>query len=322
MQVYVNGERRDLPGTPTLAELLAAEGVPLDWLAAAVDGTVIRRAEWASTRLYEGARVEIVTAMAGGEDALEIAGVAIPSRLFTGTGKYPDMETMRQALRESGTGLVTVAVRLMTAGVGTPILPELELQHYRLLPNTAGAHSAAEAVHAARLGRELTGTNWVKLEVIGEETTLWPDTAETIAATKTLVAEGFVVLAYTSPDLVAGLRLEDAGAAAVMPLAAPIGSGQGLQDWAGLVRLRERLTVPMVVDAGIGAPSDAALAMELGADAVLINTAIARAKDPVRMARAMRLAVQAGREAYLAGRIPKLPHAEPSSPVGGVPGRA
>jgi thiazole synthase len=321
MKVRLNGSPREVPAGLTLAELIAREGLPTAYVAVAVNGRVVPRAEWPTTRLEEGWEVEVVTAMAGGEDdLLTIAGVSFRSRLFTGTGKFPDMATMRAALAASGSELVTVAVRLMGAEAKEPILPHLELDRYRILPNTAGARSAEQAVHIARLGRELTGTHWVKLEVIGEPTTLWPDTAETVAATKTLVAEGFVVLAYTSPDLVAALRLEEAGAAAVMPLAAPIGSGQGLQDWAGLIRIRERLSVPMVVDAGLGAPSDAALAMELGADAVLVNTAIAKARDPVTMARAMRLGVEAGRLAYLAGRIPKLPVAEPSSPTAGVPG--
>ncbi len=319
MEIEVNGAPRVVLEGLSLAELLATEGLTAKWLAVAVDGTVVARDSWDAVHLHPGQRVEIVTAMAGGADQLEIAGEHFSSRLFCGTGKYATAAVMRQALAASGSQLVTVAVRLLRDQSGPPILPELELDRFRILPNTAGAHSAEQAVHIARLGRELIGHPWVKLEVIGDNQTLWPDVTETVAATKTLVAEGFVVLAYTSPDLVSALRLEDAGASAVMPLAAPIGSGQGLQDWSGISRLRQRIQATLVVDAGIGVPSDACLAMELGADAVLVNTAIARAQDPVGMATAMRLGVEAGRAAFLAGRIPKLPFAEPSSPVQGVP---
>ncbi len=321
MMVQINGVAREVePGT-TLGQLLENQGLIAQWLAVAVDGLVVPRQEWATFRLSGDQRVEVVTAMAGGQDGLEIGGEILTSRLLTGTGKFQDMATMRRALAESGSELVTVAVRLLGGESGPPILPELELDRYRILPNTAGAHSAAEAVHIARLGRELVGHPWVKLEVIGDQATLWPDVVETLAAARTLVAEGFVVLAYTSPDLVAGLRLEEAGCAAVMPLAAPIGSGQGLQDWSGISRLRQRISVPLVVDAGIGVPSDAAMAMEMGADAVLVNSAIARAQDPVGMARAMRLGVEAGRAAFLAGRMPRRAEAEPSSPTQGVPGQ-
>ncbi|MHB1981693.1 MAG: sulfur carrier protein ThiS [Sulfobacillus sp.] len=319
MVIEVNGASREVPAGVNLTQLLAAEGLTSEWLAVAVDGTVIAKSTWDTIQLQAGQRVEIVTAMAGGADQLELAGEHFSSRLFCGTGKYRTMALMRQALAASGSQLVTVAVRLLQEQSGPPILPELDASRFRILPNTAGAHSAEQAVHIARLGRELIGHCWVKLEVIGDQQTLWPDVTETIAATKTLVAEGFVVLAYTSPDLVAALRLEDAGAAAVMPLAAPIGSGQGLQDWSGISRLRQRISATLVVDAGIGVPSDACLAMEMGADAVLVNTAIARANDPVGMANAMRLGVEAGRAAFLAGRMPKLAVAEPSSPAQGVP---
>jgi thiazole synthase len=176
-----------------------------------------------------------------------------------------------------------------------------------------------DAVKMARLAREATGTNWIKLEVIGDQRSLWPDVAGTIEATKILVADGFVVLPYTSPDLVAAMRLEDAGATTVMPLASPIGSGQGMQDWKSIERIIDAVSVPVVVDAGIGVPSDAALAMELGASAVLVNTAIAKANDPVAMARAMRKGVEAGRLSYQAGRMVVSEYANPSSPVGGVP---
>lgn len=287
----------------------------------AVNGDVVRREEWDSHRIEEGDEVEIVHAVAGGggEDELVIAGERFSSRLFLGTGKYEDTETMSAALTASGTEMVTVAIRYMDLSGDRSILQELDLSRYRLLPNTAGATTVEQAVKMARLAREATGTNWLKLEVIGDQKTLWPDTQATVEATKILVDEGFVVLPYTSPDLVAAVRLEEAGAATVMPLASPIGSGQGMPDWAGIRRIVERISGPVVVDAGIGVPSDAALAMELGADAVLVNTAIAKAEDPPRMAEAMKLGVKAGRLAYLAGRMPVSPAAHPSSPTKGVP---
>lgn len=307
-----------------MRRLLEERRIPDRAIVVAVNGEVVRREEWDSKVLSEGDEVEIVHAVAGGsgEDELEIAGVRFSSRLFLGTGKYEDMETMRQALERSGTEMVTVAIRYMDLSGERSILQELDLSRYRLLPNTAGATTAEQAVKMARLAREATGTNWVKLEVIGDQKTLWPDTAATVEATKTLVEEGFVVLPYTSTDLVAAVRLEEAGAATVMPLASPIGSGQGMPDWASIQRIVERISVPVVVDAGLGVPSDAAFAMELGADAVLVNTAIARAGDPPRMAEAMKLGVRAGRLAYLAGRMPVSRYAVPSSPTRGVPAAA
>ncbi|QYJ15389.1 Thiazole synthase [Rubrobacter xylanophilus DSM 9941] len=304
-----------------MRRLLEERRLPDKAIVVAVNGEVVRREEWDSRVLSEGDEVEIVHAVAGGsgEDELEIAGVRFSSRLFVGTGKYEDTQTMREALERSGTEMVTVAVRYMDLSGERSILQELDLSRYRLLPNTAGATTAEQAVKMARLAREATGTNWIKLEVIGDQKTLWPDTAATVEATETLVKEGFVVLPYTSTDLVAAIRLEEAGAATVMPLASPIGSGQGMPDWASIQRIVERISVPVVVDAGLGVPSDAAFAMELGADAVLVNTAIARAQDPPRMAEAMKLGVRAGRLAYLAGRMPVSRYAVPSSPTRGVP---
>lgn len=319
MRIRVNRVEREVSDGATIAHVLRELDLAGDWVAIAVEGEVVPRSHWAERNLHAGEEVEVVTAMAGGDETLEIAGRQVASRLLVGTGKFSDMETMRRALRESGTKMVTVSVRYFGPEGGQPILPSLELDRYELLPNTAGAYTAEDALHMARLGRELTRTELVKLEVIGDQRTLWPDTAATVAATKLLVQEGFRVLAYTSPDLVAALRLEDAGASAVMPLAAPIGSGQGLIDWMSLQRIIERIAVPVVVDAGIGVPSDAAMAMELGADAVLVNTAIARAEDPIAMARAMRLGVEAGRIALAAGRIPRAAYAQASSPDVGVP---
>ena len=322
MHVTVNRESVEVEESkPTIRTLLAGKEMPDKSVVVAVNGDVVRREEWDSCRIEEGDEVEIVHAVAGGggEDELVIAGETFSSRLFLGTGKYEDTETMNVALAASGTEMVTVAIRYMDLSGDRSILHELDLSRYRLLPNTAGATTVEQAVKMARLAREATGTNWLKLEVIGDQRTLWPDTHATVEATKILVDEGFVVLPYTSPDLVAAIRLEEAGASTVMPLASPIGSGQGMPDWASVHRIAERITVPVVVDAGIGVPSDAALAMELGADAVLVNTAIARAEDPSRMAEAMRLGVEAGRLAYLAGRMPVSPAAHASSPTKGVP---
>ncbi|HEU0163914.1 MAG TPA: sulfur carrier protein ThiS [Thermomicrobiales bacterium] len=313
----------------TVADFLRDRNLPEKAIVVAINGDIVAKTDWPTTVLKEGDDVEIVRAVSGGDhvtfepDPLVIAGRAFSSRLFLGTGKYPDTRSMTDALAISGTEMVTVAIRYMNLdalnGDATSLLDELDLTKYHLLPNTAGAYTTADAVKMARLARAATGTNWIKLEVIGDQQTLWPDVAATIEATKLLVAEGFVVLPYTSPNLVAALRLEEAGAATVMPLASPIGSGQGMQDWTSIQRIVERISVPVVVDAGIGVPSDAALAMEIGADAVLVNTAVARANDPVRMALAMKLGVEAGRHSHLAGRIARTTHANASSPTTGVP---
>ena len=327
MNVTLNQERVELAGPEgTVRGLLAGRNIPEEAIVVAVNGDVIPRGEWDERRLTEGDEVEIVHAVAGGSgeaDELVIAGEVFSSRLFLGTGKYPDAETMADALEASGTEMVTVAVRQMDlSGGGPSVLQELDLSRYKLLPNTAGATTAEQAVKMARMARAATGTNWLKLEVIGDKETLWPDTAATVEATKVLVDEGFVVLPYTSPDLVAAIRLEEAGASTVMPLASPIGSGQGMVDWSSIRRIIERISVPVVVDAGIGVPSDAAIAMEIGADALLVNTAVARAENPVFMARAMRLGAEAGRLAHLAGRMPVSAVAHPSSPTRGVPAQS
>lgn len=323
MQVTVNRESVDLdPVEPTIRTLLADKELPDRSVVVAINGDVVPREEWDSRGIEEGDEVEVVHAVAGGsveDDDLVIAGESFSSRLFLGTGKYEDTNTMTAALAASGTEMVTVAIRYMDLSGDRSILEDLDLSRYRLLPNTAGATTAEQAVKMARLAREATGTNWLKLEIIGDGSTLWPDTAATVEATKVLVDEGFVVLPYTSPDLVAAIRLEEAGASTVMPLASPIGSGQGMPDWSSIHRIVDRITVPVVVDAGIGVPSDASLAMELGADAVLVNTAIARAEDPVRMAEAMKLGVEAGRLSHLSVRMPVSPAAIPSSPTRGVP---
>jgi thiazole synthase len=251
-----------------------------------------------------------------------IAGRTFASRLIVGTGKYPSPTVMAQAHDASGADMVTVAVRRVNISDRSKesLLDFIDPSKYFLLPNTAGCYSADEAIRTARLGREAGLSNWVKLEVIGDERTLFPDNEQLVAATKVLVKEGFVVLPYTSDDPITCRKLEDAGAAAVMPLGAPIGSGLGIQNVNNIRIIREFSKVPVIVDAGVGTASDAALAMELGADGVLMNTAIAGAQNPVAMAEAMKLAVRAGRLAFEAGRIPRKLYASASSPLDGLIG--
>jgi thiazole synthase len=251
---------------------------------------------------------------------LVIAGRAFQSRLIVGTGKYKDGPETQAAIEASGAEMVTVAVRRVNLDRSSEsLLDYIDPQRYFLLPNTAGCYTAEEAIRAARLGREVGLSDWVKIEVIGDQQTLYPDVQATLEATRVLVKEGFTVLPYTSDDIVFAKRLIDVGAAAVMPLGAPIGSGLGLQNTANLRILRELITeVPLIVDAGVGTASDAAVAMELGFDAVLMNTAIAQAKDPLLMAEAMQHAVLAGRQAFLAGRMPRRLYATASSPLEGI----
>jgi thiazole synthase len=253
-------------------------------------------------------------------DFLIIGGKTFSSRLIVGTGKYKDGEQTRQALAASGADMVTVAVRRVNLDRSKEsLLDFIDTKKYFLLPNTAGCYTADEAIRAARLGREVGLSDWVKIEVIGDQRTLYPDVAATVEATRVLVKEGFTVLPYTSDDPVVAQKLLDAGAAAIMPLGAPIGSGLGIQNIANLRILRELFSgIPLVVDAGVGTPSDAAIALELGYDAVLMNTGIAGAKEPVLMAEAMKHAVIAGRQGYLAGRMPKKLYATASSPVEGI----
>jgi len=254
-------------------------------------------------------------------DVLRIADKEFHSRLIVGTGKYRSFQEMARAHEASGAEIVTVAVRRvnLTDRSKESLLDYIDRTKFFILPNTAGCYSADDAVRAARLGREVGLSHWVKLEVIGDEKTLFPDNFELVKATEQLAREGFVVLPYTNDDLISARRLIDAGAAAVMPLGAPIGSGLGIQNIANMRILREMITaVPLILDAGVGTASDAAIAMELGADAVLMNTGIAGAQDAVLMAEAMKHGVLAGRQAYLAGRMPRKLYATASSPVEGV----
>ncbi|MDH5822837.1 thiazole synthase [Luteimonas sp. RD2P54] len=270
-----------------------------------------------------------MTAFTPSDDPLVVAGKSYRSRLLTGTGKFRDLDETARATAAAGAEIVTVAIRrtpffnnAVGQNSGEPsLLDVLPPDRYTILPNTAGCYTAEDAVRTCRLARELLdGHNLTKLEVLGDEKTLFPDVVQTLKAAEQLVADGFEVMVYTSDDPILARRLEQIGCVAVMPLAAPIGSGLGIQNRYNLLEIVENAGVPIIVDAGVGTASDAAIAMELGCDGVLMNTAIAGARDPVRMARAMALAVEAGREAFLAGRIPRKRYASASSPVDGLIG--
>jgi len=254
-----------------------------------------------------------------GHAPLKIGDKEFDSRLIVGTGKYSDFPTMQKALEASGTNMVTVAVRRVNLDrTQESLLDYIDLKRYALLPNTAGCYSADEAVKYARLAREVGMSNMVKLEVIGDQRTLFPDNEELLKATKILVKDGFIVLPYTNDDPIMAKKLEEAGAAAVMPLGAPIGSGLGIRNPHNILIILQTIKLPVIVDAGVGTASDAAIAMELGSDGVLMNTAIAGAKDPIKMAEAMRKAVEAGHLAFLAGRIPRKSYASASTTMEGM----
>lgn len=254
------------------------------------------------------------------DDGLVLAGKTFASRLIVGTGKYTTFPVMREALEKSGAQIVTVAVRRINISDRSreSLLDFIDTKRFMLLPNTAGCFNAEDAIRTAQLGREAGLSEWVKLEVIGDAKTLFPDTSALLEATRILVKDGFVVLPYTNDDPIMARKLQDAGASAVMPLGAPIGSGIGIQNPANIRIIRETVSIPVIVDAGVGTASDATVAMELGCDGVLMNTAIACAQDPIGMAEAMNHAVQAGRLAFLAGRIPKKLYAFASSPLEGI----
>jgi len=253
-------------------------------------------------------------------DALKLGPYTFTSRLFVGTGKYETFPLMAQALEASGCQVVTVAVRRVNLSDKSTesLLDHIDRKRYTILPNTAGCFNVEDALRTARLAREVLGTDWVKLEVLSDPETLLPEPVQTLEALKVLVKEGFCVLAYASDDPVMAKRLEEAGAGSVMPLGSPIGSGQGILNPQNIRLIVEKAKVPIIVDAGVGTASDTAIAMELGADGVLLNTGVANARDPIKMALAMRRAVEAGRLAYLAGRIPRRPFAAPSSPTTGT----
>jgi len=326
MTIILNGDPIEVGGPLTLSALLAQLGVDARRVAVEHNLNVIKRPNYDTTQIQEGDQVEIVNFVGGGikseimTEPLVIAGREFKSRLIVGTGKYSSFAVMQRAHEASGADMVTVAVRRVNISDRTKesLLDYIDTTRIALLPNTAGCYTADDAVRTARLGREAGLSNWVKLEVIGDERTLFPDNEQLLVATRILVKEGFVVLPYTTDDPVVCRKLEDAGAAAVMPLGAPIGSGLGIQNVNNIRIIREFSRVPLILDAGVGTASDATIAMELGADGVLMNTAIAEAQDPIAMAEAMKLSVQAGRLAYRAGRMAKRSYASASSPLAGV----
>jgi thiazole synthase len=338
LNVTINGEVRTLPGPLSVAELLSRLGHDDRRIAVEVNRVVVPRQQHGVRTLGEGDAVEIVTLVGGGsgdgepptDKPLVVGKFRFQSRLITGTGKYAGYEQMRDCLAASGCEVTTVAVRRerLVDKQGRNILDYLDLKRYTILPNTAGCFSAEDAVRHARLARELLGNlgnpgaDWVKLECLGDPKTLLPDPLATLEATEQLVKEGLQVLVYTSDDPILARRLKAAGAASVMPAGSPIGSGQGILNANNLRIVLEYLKdgdpdYPVIVDAGVGTASDVSVAMELGCDGVLLNTAIAHAKDPLRMAWAMRYACEAGRLAYLAGRIPRKLYAQASSPMEG-----
>ena len=322
MNVELNSEPVALPEGSFVTEAVEASGASGDQrgLAVAIDGEVVPRSEWSRTSLREGQKVEVLAAIQGGaEDGFELGGRSWGSRLIVGTGGFRSLEQMEEALIASGTEIVTVALRRVDPEAEGSVVDVIRRLGFFVLPNTAGCYTARDAVRTAKLAREAFETDWVKLEVIGDDRTLLPDAVQLVEAAETLVDEGFTVLPYTNDDPILARRLEEAGCAAVMPLGSPIGSGMGIRNPYNIQIIAERSGVPVILDAGIGTASDAALAMELGCDAVLLASAVSRAEDPVGMATAMRAAVEAGWAARQAGRIPRRLHAEASTPLEGRP---
>jgi thiazole synthase len=325
-QVTVNGEPHALKVGATVVDLVQSLGIDPLRVAIERNQEVVARKRWAETVLAAGDALEVVAFVGGGtgespatDDSFELGGRRFHSRLLIGTGKYRDNEQTRLALEKSGAEIVTVALRRVDLTPGKPnVLDAIDRNRYTLLPNTAGCYTAEEAIRTCRLARELGLADLVKLEVIGDPDTLFPDGQATLEAAKVLVKEGFIVLPYCMDDPILARKLEDAGCAAVMPLAAPIGSGLGIRNPYNLRIILERARVPIIVDAGVGTASDAAVAMELGCAGVLMNTAIAGARDPILMAEAMRDGVRAGRAAFRAGRIPRKLYASASSPESGL----
>ena len=329
LNVTINGEKRSLEPGLNLHELLAGLGLNPAKIALERNLEIVPRSEYGAVRVAEGDRYEIVHFIGGGNAPIEtpiadmpftVAGRTYASRLIIGTGKYKDYAQNARALEASGAELVTVAVRRVNlSDPAQPMLVDfIDPKKYTYVPNTAGCFTAEDAMRTLRLAREAGGWKLVKLEVLGDRKTLYPDMVETLRATDILVKDGFDVMVYASDDPLMARRLEDMGAAAIMPLVAPIGSGLGVLNPVNIRLIIENAKIPVIVDAGIGSAADAAIAMELGCDAVMTNTAIAEARDPVKMAQAMRHAVEAGRLSYLAGRMPKKRYADPSSPLGGL----
>jgi len=320
MRIELNGEPHDIPDGSCLADAAREAGAEgARGVAIALDGEIVSRAAWASTPLAEDSKVEVLVAIQGGAEGWELGGRAWTSRLIAGTGGFRSLEQMERALEASGAEIVTLALRRIDPDAKGSVLDVVDRLGLTVLPNTAGCYTARDAVRTAQLAREAFETEWIKLEVIGDDRTLFPDAVELLDAAETLVGEGFTVLPYTNDDPILARRLEEAGCAAVMPLGSPIGSGAGIRNPYNVAIIAERASVPVVLDAGIGTASDAALAMELGCDAVMAASSIFGAEDPVAMATALRLGVEAGHVARSAGRIPRRTHAEASTPEQGLP---
>ncbi len=323
MNVYINGELRSLNNNTQVADVIEQLGLSNKRIAVELNKEILPFDQYRYKTLQPDDRLEIVRAIGGGQDdLLEIAGVQYRSRLLVGTGKYKDLEQTRLAIESSGAQIVTVAIRRTNIGQNADepnLLDVISPQQYTILPNTAGCFTAQDAVRTCRLARELLdGHKLVKLEVLADQKTLFPDVSATFEAAELLVKDGFDVMVYTNDDPIAAKRLEEIGCVAVMPLAAPIGSGLGIRNPYNILTIVENASVPILVDAGVGTASDAAVAMELGCDGVLMNTAIAEAQNPVLMASAMKKGIEAGREAFLAGRMPRKRFASASSPIDGL----
>ncbi len=328
MRIVLNGEARELDAGATVADAVRASGAAADGrgIAVALDGEVVPRAGWDSTPLAAGCEVEVLAAIQGGApeadpppDRWQLGGREWASRLIAGTGGFRSLGQREEARAASGAEIVTIALRRVDPEAQGSVIDVIERLGLTVLPNTAGCFTARDAVRTARLAREAFQTEWIKLEVIGDDRTLYPDAVELLDAAETLVGEGFTVLPYTNDDPILARRLEQAGCAAVMPLGSPIGSGAGIRNPYNVAIIAERANVPVVLDAGIGTASDAALAMELGCDAVMAASSIFGAADPPAMARALRAAVAAGHAARGAGRIPRRTHAQASTTDEGLP---
>tara|TARA_R110002111_G_scaffold27913_9_gene59959 strand:- start:5794 stop:6768 length:975 start_codon:yes stop_codon:yes gene_type:complete len=323
MNIVVNGEKQSFENSITLAQLVTKMGFFGKRIAIELNEEIRPADQFSTIHLNEGDVVEIVQAIGGGQgDELIIAGKKYSSRLLVGTGKYKDLAETQAAIETSGAEIVTVAIRRTNIGQNpgeANLLDVISPDKYTILPNTAGCYTAKDALRTCRLARELLGGHkLVKLEVLGDEKTLFPDITATLESAEILIKEGFEVMVYTNDDPIIAKRLEEMGCVAVMPLAAPIGSGLGIRNPYNIMTIIENAKVPIIVDAGVGTASDAAIGMELGCAGILMNTAIAHAKNPVLMASAMKKAVQSGREAFLAGRMPRRRYASASSPLDGL----
>ena len=326
MKVMINGEEKTFAASMSVEAMLVGLGIDPRKVAVERNLEIVPKSTYADVMVGDGDRLEVVHFIGGGstdvsaDDFFEVAGRKFSSRLLVGTGKYRDFEETARAIAASGAEIVTVAVRRVNlSDPSQPMLVDyVSPKTYTYLPNTAGCYTADEAVRTLRLAREAGGWDLVKLEVLGDQKTLYPNMPETLAAAEVLIRDGFKVMVYCSDDPIQAKKLEDMGCVAIMPLGSLIGSGLGIMNPINIRLIKESVAVPVLVDAGVGTASDAAVAMELGCDGVLMNTAIAAARDPIRMARAMKLAVEAGRLAYLSGRMPKKMYADPSSPLAGL----